>query len=492
MTMERKRPAFLSIRRSGTPRRNASDRVRDYREFVGELSTELIHQQSSRCMDCGVPYCHTGCPLGNMIPDFNDMVHRSRWEQASRRLHATNNFPEVTGRICPAPCEEACTLNLEGAAVNIKAIERQIATQAWSAGLIRPQPAATKSGKSVAIVGSGPAGLACGQQLARAGHDVVIYERDDRIGGLLRYGIPDFKLEKELIDRRLDQIRAEGVVFRTSVEVGVDVELDTLRTQHDAVVLAAGSTRARELEIPGRGLTGIHLAMDYLCQQNRAVAGDVVEDQISAQGRTVVVLGGGDTGADCVSTAIRQGARTVEQIELMPRPPEQRREELPWPYPPMVLRQSAAEEEGGHRQWSIQTRRFIGKGGVQGLEAVRLQWTAQKPDAARLTPQPGEIVAVEADMVFLALGFLGPEADAFVAAGVELTPRGNVEVDDRYMTAIPGVFACGDMRRGQSLVVWAIWEGRQTACAVDAVLCGRTDLPASPHTAPLVPPVFSR
>lgn len=490
MSHKDKKPlAFLHVDRIGIPKRPAGERINDYREFVEELGPEQLHQQSSRCMDCGVPYCHTGCPLGNMIPDFNDMARRERWEQASRRLHATNNFPEVTGRICPAPCEDSCTLNLEGAPVNIKAIERKIASQAWSLGLVRPLRATRRTGKSVAVVGSGPAGMACAQQLARAGHDVTLYERDDRIGGLLRYGIPDFKLEKDLIDRRVAQMRAEGVTFRTSVNVGHDIGIDELAGNVDAVVLAAGATRARDLQIPGRELQGVYLAMTYLIQQNRVVAGDEVADQILATGKRVVVLGGGDTGADCVSTAIRQGAASVEQIELMPRPPEQRGDDMPWPYPPMILRDSSAEEEGGRRHYSIQTQRFVGDTHVAALEAARLEWVVED---GRRVATPRETITIEADLVLLALGFAGPETDAFAQAGIELDDRGNVAVDDRYMTSRPGVFACGDMRRGQSLVVWAIWEGRQAACAVDARLSGHTDLPASPHTAPLVAPVLVR
>lgn len=436
-------------------------------------------------MDCGIPFCHKGCPLGNIIPDWNDFVYRHRWEDAIERLHSTNNFPEFTGRVCPAPCEEACVLNINESPVTIKQIEKQIIDRAFQEGWVRPQIAAEKTGKKVAIVGSGPAGMACAQQLARAGHEVTLFERADRIGGLLRYGIPDFKMEKHLIDRRMEQMEAEGVTFRTGVNVGEDVTVEQLRGEFDAVVLATGATAARNLEVPGRELEGVHLAMDFLPQQNKVVAGDDVQDQIRAEGKSVVILGGGDTGSDCLGTSNRQGATAVHQFELMPKPPESRKDEdvAPWPHWPMVLRTSSSHEEGVTRDWCINTKKFTGdeNGHVRKLHGVRLEWEpATDGGRPKMVEVPGSEFEIDADLVLLAMGFLGPERPLLDSLGVDLDGRGNVVADRSYATNVPGVFACGDARRGQSLVVWAIWEGREAARGVDEFLMGHTTLPASP------------
>lgn len=435
-------------------------------------------------MDCGIPFCHKGCPLGNIIPDWNDLVYRGRWRPAIERLHSTNNFPEFTGRVCPAPCEEACVLNINDNPVAIKQIEKQIIDHAFKEGWVVPNPPERRTGRKVAVVGSGPAGLACAQQLARAGHWVTVFERADRIGGLLRYGIPDFKMEKHLIDQRIEQMKAEGVTFRPNTNVGIDYPTEQLRKEFEAVVLAGGATQARELPIPGRELRGIHLAMDYLPQQNKRVAGDLVPDQISAKGKRVVILGGGDTGSDCLGTANRQGAIAVAQFELLPRPPESRTSEVaPWPYWPMTLRTSSSHEEGVIRDWSINTKYFSGDdhGNLKKLHGVRLEWKNGDGGRPQMVEIPGSEFEIECDLVLLALGFLGPERQGLIAdLGVELDARTNVKVNERYETSVPGVFSCGDMRRGQSLVVWAIWEGRECARGVDQYLMGRTDLPASP------------
>ena len=480
-----KTTGFLEFERRLPPRRPVEERLRDWNELEGKHSDEDLSEQGARCMDCGIPFCHKGCPLGNIIPDWNDFVYRHRWEDAIERLHSTNNFPEFTGRVCPAPCEEACVLNINESPVTIKQIEKQIIDRAFQEGWVRPQIADEKTGKKVAIVGSGPAGMACAQQLARAGHEVTLFERADRIGGLLRYGIPDFKMEKHLIDRRMEQMEAEGVTFRTGVSVGEDVTVEQLREDFDAVVLATGATDARNLEVPGRELEGIHLAMDFLPQQNKVVAGDDVQDQIRAEGKSVVILGGGDTGSDCLGTSNRQGATAVHQFELMPKPPESRKDEevAPWPHWPMVLRTSSSHEEGVTRDWCINTKKFTGdeNGHVRKLHGVRLEWEpAADGGRPKMVEVPGSEFEIDADLVLLAMGFLGPERPLLESLGVDLDGRGNVVADRSYATNVPGVFACGDARRGQSLVVWAIWEGREAARGVDEFLMGHTTLPASP------------
>jgi glutamate synthase (NADPH) small chain len=479
---------FLEFHREKPPRRPVRERLKDWQEFEGKLDGEKIREQGARCMDCGIPFCHTGCPLGNVIPDWNDFVWRDRWQQASVRLHSTNNFPEMTGRVCPAPCEEACTLNIDNEPVTIKLIERQIADFALANGHLAPVIAPRKTGKKVAVVGSGPAGLACAQQLARAGHAVTVFERDDRIGGLLRYGIPHFKMEKHYIEARMDQMHAEGVSFMPSTNVGADYPVDRLRKEYDAVVLAGGATQARDLPVPGRELKGVHFAMEFLTQQNKICEGDHVANQITAKGKRVIILGGGDTGSDCLGTSNRQGARSVHQFELLPEPPEERTPDMPWPYWPMILRTSSSHEEGVVRDYSINTLRFSGndKGEVQKLHGVRLQWTMDSSGRRKMEPVAGSEFALDAELVLLAMGFTGPEkAPLLRDLGVELDPRGNVKVDGSYHTSVKGVFSCGDMRRGQSLVVWAIWEGREAARGVDAYLMGYSDLLATPNRSEL-------
>jgi len=432
-------------------------------------------------MDCGVPFCHSGCPLGNLIPEWNDLVWRGEWREAARRLHATNNFPEFTGRLCPAPCEEACVLGINEPPVTIEQIECDIAERAFANGWVRPEPPAHRTGRRVAIVGSGPAGMACAQQLNRSGHDVTVFERADRIGGLLRYGIPDFKLDKSILDRRLAQLEAEGIRFRTGVEIGRDVDAAELRRSFDAIVLAVGSSRPRDLTVPGRELTGIHFAMDYLARQNREVAGDRVSPEPVARGRRVIVIGGGDTGSDCIGTALRQGAASVVNFELLPRPPSSRPPHQPWPFYPMRLRTSTSHEEGGERHFAISAVEFIGERGrvcaVRTVD-VRLAPPAGGSGPPSLVPVSGSERVWPADLVILAMGFLGPESDGAVAQlGLELDRRGCIHTDDHYMTSVPGVFAAGDGRRGQSLIVWAISEGRECARAVDLYLSGSTRLP---------------
>ena len=457
---------FIEIERLKPSSRPVDERLRDWRELELPLPEPKLRDQGARCMDCGIPFCHDGCPLGNLIPDFNDHVYAGRWDAAMRSLHATNNFPEVTGRVCPAPCEASCVLNLEEQPVTIKTIEKSIADREFAAPLV-PEPATVKSGKRVAVVGSGPAGLAAAQELARAGHDVVVLEKADRIGGLLRYGIPDFKMEKEILDRRLEQMRAEGVELRTGVHCGVDVTGDELRKSYDAVVLAGGAMKPRDLTVPGRELRGVHFAMDFLTQQNRRVAGLPADgDDILAGGKRVVVLGGGDTGSDCVGTSLRQGAASVTSLELMPRPPDARGEKNPWPQWPLVYRTSSSHEEGGERDFAVMTRRLIGRDGrVVALEAVRVQLVDGK-----LAEIPGSAFEIACDLVLLAMGFVGPVREGLLEQlGVALDARGNVAARDGR-TSVDGVFAAGDMARGQSLVVWAIAEGRRVARAVDAFL----------------------
>ncbi|MFN8017803.1 MAG: glutamate synthase subunit beta [Acidimicrobiales bacterium] len=476
---------FLKHGRQLPSRRPVPVRLKDWKEVYEEFPTEDLQTQASRCMDCGIPFCNMGCPLGNIIPDWNDLVYRDRWQEAIERLHATNNFPEFTGRLCPAPCEAACVLGINQDPVTIKQVEVSIIDHAWEEGWVAPVIAEVKTGKKVAVVGSGPAGLAAAQQLTRAGHAVTVFERADRIGGLLRYGIPEFKMEKRHLDRRLDQMRAEGTEFRTGVNVGVDITAEDLRAEFDAVVLAGGATAARDLPIPGRELAGIHQAMEYLPYANRVQEGDLSESPIDVAGKKVVIIGGGDTGADCLGTAHRQGAEAVAQFEIMPRPADARPEANPWPTWPIVYRTSSAHEEGGERVFSVNTECFLddGNGRVRALRAHEVHMVD-----GRFEKVEGTDFEIEADFVFLAMGFTGPESswitDQF---GVELDPRSNVARDGSWATNVPGVFVAGDMGRGQSLIVWAIAEGRSCAAAVDRFLTGSTLLPSpiEPTTAPI-------
>jgi glutamate synthase (NADPH/NADH) small chain len=478
---------FMEFERRTPGRRPVAERLRHYQEFEGDLPEEELRQQGARCMDCGVPFCHNGCPLGNVIPDWNDLVYRGHWEEAIAALHATNNFPEFTGRICPAPCEESCVLNINDDPVTIKLIERSIVDEAWKRDFIRPHPAPVKTGKKIAVVGSGPAGLACAQQLARAGHDVVVFERADRIGGLLRYGIPDFKMEKHHIDRRMKQMEAEGVTFRTSVDVGVDISAEEMQRDFDAIVMAVGATKPRDLTVEGRDLSGIHFAMDFLPQQNKRVAGDEVDPKLSltAEGKNVIVIGGGDTGSDCIGTSNRHGAKSVTQLEILARPPERDAAGFEWPYWPMIHRSSSSHEEGAEREFAVSTRRFVGKNGkVTALEGVHVEWVKDANGRMQMREVAGSEFSLPADLVLLAMGFVGPETGGIVKGlGLELDPRGNIACDERYMAkGKEGVFSCGDARRGQSLVVWAIWEGRECARMVDQWLMGVSELPTSPPT----------
>jgi glutamate synthase (NADPH/NADH) small chain len=458
----------------------AGERVHNYREFVLALKDDEASKQGARCMDCGIPFCQSGCPVNNVIPDWNDLVYREEWRAALGVLHSTNNFPEFTGRVCPAPCEAACTLNINSDAVGIKSIEHFIIDKGWEEGWVVPLPPERKTGRRVAVVGSGPAGLACAQQLARAGHDVVVFEKADRIGGLLRYGIPDFKMEKHLIDRRMAQMSMEGVEFRPNVNVGVDLPVAKLLADFDAVALAGGAEQPRDLPVPGRDLAGVHFAMEFLPQQNKVVAGDAVAGQIMATGKHVVVIGGGDTGSDCVGTSNRQGAASVPQFELLPQPPAEEDKPLTWPYWPTRLRTSSSHEEGCRRDWSVATKRFEGrKGRVEKLVAVRLEWQKGADGQLKMVEVPGSEFEVKADLVLLAMGFTGPAAAPLLdGCGVARDARSNVRagVDD-YRTSVAKVFAAGDMRRGQSLVVWAIREGRQCARAIDEFLMGASELP---------------
>jgi glutamate synthase (NADPH/NADH) small chain len=464
-----KTTGFLEHSRELAPRRPVTQRVNDWFEIYLDLPEEKLRSQGARCMDCGVPFCQTGCPVNNLIPDWNDLVYRGRWQEAVRQLHATNNFPEFTGRICPAPCEASCVLGINQPAVTIKQNEKSIVEHGFQEGWIRPEPAKVRTGKKVAVVGSGPAGLAAAQQLCRAGHSVVVYEKADRIGGLLRYGIPEFKLEKHVIDRRLEQMSAEGVKFVTEAEVGKNVSVENLRREFDAIVLAGGAEHPRDLKVPGRELKGIHFAMEYLPQQNRRCLGDTLDPaaDILATGKRVVIIGGGDTGADCLGTCHRQKPLSVHQFEIMPKPPDERSPLTPWPMWPMQLRIEGAHEEGGIRDWSLATTRFSGSddGQVKQLHAVRVG------PPPKFEPIPGTEFTIEADLVLIAMGFLGPVRNGMIEQlGVALDHRGNVATDQNYMSSLPGVFAAGDMRRGQSLVVWAISEGRKAAAAVDAYL----------------------
>jgi len=471
---------FLTWKRQTPTRRPVPVRLRDWKEVYEPFPAEHLQTQAGRCMDCGIPFCNNGCPLGNLIPDWNDLVYRSQWREAIDRLHATNNFPEFTGRLCPAPCEAACVLGINQDPVTIKQVEVEIIDRAFAEGWVAPQPPSVKTGKRVAVVGSGPAGLAAAQQLTRAGHDVVVLERADRIGGLLRYGIPEFKMEKRVLERRLAQMRAEGTEFRTNAEVGVNVDPEVLRASFDAVVLAGGATAPRDLPVPGRELAGIHQAMEYLPLANRVQEGDLEASRITAAGKRVVIIGGGDTGADCLGTAHRQGAVSVHQFEIMPRPPETRQPSNPWPQWSLILRTSSAHEEGGERLFSVNTECFLGdeSGHVRALRGHEVR---QEVVDGRMTfvKVEGTDFELECELVLLAMGFVGPERSVMLEKlGVELDERGNVRRTDEWATTADGVFCCGDMGRGQSLIVWAIAEGRSCAAAVDRWLEGHTRLPA--------------
>ena len=466
---------FLTTPRVTPARRPVSVRLSDWREVYTEFGTARLELQAGRCMDCGIPFCHSGCPLGNLIPEWNDLVWRGDWEEAARRLHATNNFPEFTGRLCPAPCESACVLGINSEPVTIKQVEAEIIDRAFASGWVAPEPPAMLTGRTVAVVGSGPAGLAAAQQLTRAGHTVTVYERAEAPGGLLRFGIPEFKLEKRHLDRRLDQMRAEGTTFACGIDAGRDVTAAQLRAEHDAVVLAGGATIPRGLPVPGADLDGVHQAMEYLPASNRAVARGT-KTPISARGRHVVIIGGGDTGADCLGTALRQGAASVTQLEIMPRPPASRPAGQPWPTYPMTYRVSSAHEEGGERVYAVSTQEFLGDD-QRRVRALRL--VEVEGPAARFAPVPGTERDLRADLVLLAMGFTGADrAGLLDDLGVDMDPRGNVARDAAYATSIPGVFVAGDMGRGQSLIVWAIAEGRSAAAAVDAYLMGASALPA--------------
>jgi glutamate synthase (NADPH) small chain len=476
---------FLEIERKDRPYEKVEKRLKNWKEFVLPLPPAEIGKQGARCMDCGIPFCHNGCPVNNLIPDWNDLVRRDRWRDALEMLHSTNNFPEFTGRICPAPCEAACTLNIDDSPVTIKSIECAIVDRGWEEGWVLPLVAAQKTGKRVAVVGSGPAGMACAQQLARAGHSVALFEKSDRVGGLLRYGIPDFKMEKRLIDRRMRQMEAEGVEFRTGVEVGATLSIKSLLEGYDAVALTGGAELPRDLEVPGRELDGIHYAMDFLVQQNKRVAGDdetraAPRGTLTAKGKHVIVIGGGDTGSDCVGTSNRHGAASVTQLEVMPQPPEREDKGLTWPDWPLKMRTSSSHEEGVGRDFAVLTKRALGKDGrIEVLECVRVEWGKGADGRMGMQEVAGSAFQLKADLVLLAMGFLGPRKPGMVEqAGVALDPRGNIAANVAdYKTSVPKLFAAGDMRRGQSLVVWAIREGRQCARSIDETLMGATTLP---------------
>jgi glutamate synthase (NADPH) small chain len=476
---------FLEIERQDRGYDKPEIRRRSWKEFVKPLPDAENRKQAARCMDCGIPFCHEGCPVNNLIPDWNNLVYRDQWRVALKMLHSTNNFPEFTGRVCPAPCEAACTLNIDDNPVTIKTIECAIVDRGWQEGWIEPVVPLRRSGHRVGVVGSGPAGLACAQQLARAGHSVTVFEKADRLGGLLRYGIPDFKMEKQLIDRRVDQMKAEGVIFRTEVEVGVDLSIASLLDGFNAIAMTGGAEQPRDLKLPGRELDGIHFAMDFLPQQNRRNAGDNEEraaphGTITARGKHVVVIGGGDTGSDCIGTSVRQGAVSITQLEILPKPPERENKGLTWPDWPLRLRTSSSQEEGCERDWAVLTKRAIGEAGwVTELECVRVDWL-RSPDGRFVMQEiPDSNFTLKADLVLLAMGFLGPRSPGMVEqSGVDLDLRGNIRASTiDYRTSIPKLFAAGDMRRGQSLVVWAIREGRQCARAIDEFLMGTSLLP---------------
>ena len=467
---------FVEIGRVGFERRPVEERIHDWNEVYKEFSEDKLKAQASRCMDCGVPFCHQGCPLGNIIPDWNDLVYRGQWQEALLRLLATNNFPEFTGRLCPAPCEGSCVLGINADPVTIKNIEVTIIDRAFKEGIIRPRRPARRTGKAVAIVGSGPAGLAAAAQLNQAGHWVTVYERDDRIGGLLRYGIPEFKMEKKILDRRLNIMLEEGVMFRTNANVGINVSVEELRREFDAILLAGGATASRDLQVPGRELTGVYFAMEFLPLQNKRCEGDNIPDAdfISAKDKRVVIIGGGDTGADCLGTVHRQGCRSVVQFEILPKPPGGRAADNPWPNWPNIFRTSSAHEEGGGREYSVLTTKLTGRNGhVEQLHGIRVEF-----EGRNMREIPGSEFTIDVDLVLLAMGFLGPEKKGMLEQlGVVINERGNVATNAEKMTNIPGVFAAGDMSRGQSLIVWAIREGRQAARFIDKYLMGSTDLP---------------
>jgi len=470
---------FLKVKREGPKRRPVQDRIKDWKEFYEPIPEETLKAQGSRCMDCGIPFCQSnyGCPVENMIPDWNDLVHQGRWKDALKMLHSTNNFPEFTGRLCPAPCESACVLGIIDDPVSIRVIEWNIIDRGFDEGWVTPILPERQTGQKVAVVGSGPAGLAAAQQLVRAGHSVTVFEKDDRIGGLLRYGIPDFKMEKWVIDRRLEQMSSEGVEFKTKVHVGKDITAEELRQNFDAICLAGGAMMARDLPVAGRELNGIYLAMDYLTQQNKLNAGDPIDptERITAKGKRVVIIGGGDTGSDCLGTVHRQGAVDSYQFELLPQPPPIRAESTPWPLWPMQLRSSHAHEEGCKREWSVSTKRFSGKEGhVTNLHAVRVALEKDENGPQKFVEMPRTEFDLAVDLVLLAMGFTGPVKEGLLTdLGVKLDPRGNVAVDENYMTNVEGVFACGDMKRGASLIVWAIREGRDAANGIEKHLRSR-------------------
>ncbi|MDG1887727.1 MAG: glutamate synthase subunit beta [Alphaproteobacteria bacterium] len=473
---------FKELERQDRSYAPANERIKHFNEFVIPLPESQIRSQSSRCMDCGIPYCHNGCPVNNLIPDWNDLVYEGNWRTALETLHSTNNFPEFTGRICPAPCEAACTLNITDNPVTIKSIECAIIDRGWEEGWIEPKISLKKTGKRIAVVGSGPAGLACSQQLARVGHSVTLYERNARLGGLLRYGIPDFKMEKHLIDRRLSQMLAEGVIFKSNTEVGVTISVDDILKEYDAIVMTGGSELPRDMDVPGRDLKGVHFAMQFLAQQNRRLADEYIVDNrpITAKGKRVVVIGGGDTGSDCVGTSIRQGAKSVTQLEVMPKPPEMEDKSLSWPNWPLKLRTSTSHLEGADRDWSVATKAFHGENGaLSSLELVRNEWSNNSDGQMSMVEVPGSKFEIKADLVLLAMGFLHPRHKGMLEdSGVKLDGRGNVKADiEDYKTSRKNIFAAGDMRRGQSLVVWAISEGRKAAKSVDNYLMGRSSLP---------------
>lgn len=476
-----KMTGFMEFERELPAKRPVEDRIRDYREFNLPMPEERLKQQGGRCMDCGVPFCHWGCPLGNSIPDWNDMVYRGRWRDAVDALHATNNFPEFTGRICPAPCEAACTLGINMDPVTIRLDEQSIIDRAFEEGWVRPQPPEARTGKKVAVIGSGPAGLAAAQQLNRAGHEVTLFERADRFGGLLMYGIPDFKLEKRIVQRRIDQLEAEGVILRPNTHVGVNYPVEGLRNNFDAICLAGGATKPRDLQAPGRELKGIHFAVEFLTQQNRRNRGEKIDpgEEIVATGKRVIILGGGDTGADCVGTSVRQGAESIHQFELLPEPPKERNVDNPWPQWPNILRTSTSHEEGGIRDYCILTKEFSGENGhVRKLHGVRVEWSKDEKGNWKMGEIPGTEFEQDVDLVLLAMGFVHPEHKGMVKElGAELDERGNVKVDENRMTSEPGIFAAGDMERGQSLIVWAIASGRAAARGIDRFLMGETRLP---------------
>ncbi|HMM78000.1 MAG TPA: glutamate synthase subunit beta [Gammaproteobacteria bacterium] len=472
---------FLEFRREKTHYRPIEQRLRDWRQVMEPLPEKTLNEQAARCMDCGIPFCHQGCPLGNLIPDWNDLVYRERWADAIARLHATNNFPEFTGTLCPAPCEGSCVLGINDDPVTIKAVELAIVERAFAEGWIAPQPPAVETGRKVAIVGSGPAGLAAAQQLRRAGHRVTVFERDDRVGGLLRYGIPEFKMEKRVLDRRLAQLRAEGVEFRVNAHVGVDVDVAELKRDFHAVLLAGGATVPRDLPLPGRELKGVHFAMDYLTLANRKLEGDRVADDphLNAEGKRVVIIGGGDTGADCLGTAHRQHAKHVTQLEILARPPAARAADNPWPEWPRIYRTSSAHEEGGDRVFGVSTKRFLGddRGALRAIEIVDVE-LKQVDGRASFEEIPHTLRELPCELILLAMGFAHPERGLLEQFGVRITERGNAWRDAHWMTSVEGVFTAGDMQRGQSLIVWAIAEGRSAAAGIDRFLMGGTDLPA--------------